>query len=302
MVSRGALNTACSSFFWTFFTIDSTQDEDTILFRFDSMGEKSAKKEKKKRESLGGDGDVVEVKAEFLAAIAKPLCDDKLSKKYVAVLAFMGTTRVVSGGIYTYLGVHGSARCGEPGRRRGASMHEMSSDAVLPRRRGRTESDERGARNDTEAPSSSAYFVSRAGRLVTGVSRSLGLSSHRRLLPRSVLAHSVLPPPCRIYKLVKKSAKEKKVKRGVKECIKAIRKNQKGIMVIAGNISPIDVVTPLPVLCEDNDIPYVFVSSKEALGQAGSTKRPRSCMLVMKGGDDDYDDVLKKVKSVQVAY
>ena len=45
------------------------------------MGEKSAKKEKKKRESLGGDGDVVEVKAEFLAAIAKPLCDDKLSKK-----------------------------------------------------------------------------------------------------------------------------------------------------------------------------------------------------------------------------
>ena len=157
-------------------------------------------------------------------------------------------------------------------------------DAVLPRRRGRTESDERGVRNDTEAPSSSAYFVSRAGRLVTGVSRSLGLSSHRRLLPRSVLAHSVLPPPCRIYKLVKKSAKEKKVKRGVKECIKAIRKNQKGIMVIAGNISPIDVVTPLPVLCEDNDIPYVFVSSKEALGQAGSTKRPTSCMLVMKGG------------------
>ncbi len=53
----------------------------------------------------------------------------------------------------------------------------------------------------------------------------------------------------------------------MKECIKAMRKKQKGIMVIAGNISPIDVVTPIPVLCEDNDIPYVFVSSKEALGQ-----------------------------------
>jgi len=101
---------------------------------------------------------------------------------------------------------------------------------------------------------------------------------------------------------VKKSAKEKKVKRGVKECIKAIRKKQKGIMVIAGNISPIDVVTPIPVLCEDNDIPYVFVSSKEALGQAGSTKRPTSCMLIMKGGDEDYQEVLKKVQSVQVAY
>lgn len=101
---------------------------------------------------------------------------------------------------------------------------------------------------------------------------------------------------------MKKSAKDKKVKRGVKECIKAIRKKQKGIMVIAGNISPIDVVTPIPVLCEDNDIPYVFVNSKESLGQAGSTKRPTSCMLIMKSGDEDYEDVLQRVKSVQVAY
>jgi len=151
------------------------------------MGEKSAKKEKKKRESLGGDGDVAEVKAEFLSAIAKPLCDDKLSKKYVAVLAFMGTTRVVSDGIYTYPDVDGSVRCGEPGRRRGASMHEMSSDAVLPRRRGRTENDERGARNDTEAPYSSSYFVSRAGRLVTGVPRSpVSLPPSSVLCPRSL--------------------------------------------------------------------------------------------------------------------
>jgi len=106
-----------------------------------------------------------------------------------------------------------------------------------------------------------------------------------------------------VYKLVKKAAKRKGVKRGVKECIKAIRKKQKGVMVIAGNISPIDVVTPIPVLCEDNDIPYVFVSSKEALGQAGSTKRPTSCMLILNGDEDeDYTDVFKKVKSVQVAY
>ena len=33
--------------------------------------------------------------------------------------------------------------------------------------------------------------------------------------------------------------------------------------IIAGDISPIDVITPLPVLCEDNDVPYVYVPSKE---------------------------------------
>jgi len=44
------------------------------------MGEKSAKKEKKaKRESSAGD--VPSVSTEYLAPIAKPLADDKLSKK-----------------------------------------------------------------------------------------------------------------------------------------------------------------------------------------------------------------------------
>jgi H/ACA ribonucleoprotein complex subunit 2 len=60
--------------------------------------------------------------------------------------------------------------------------------------------------------------------------------------------------------------------------------------VLAGDVSPIDVITHVPVLCEDAGVPYVFVPSKEALGQAGQTKRPTSVMLVLprplkKGGD-----------------
>ena len=86
--------------------------------------------------------------------------------------------------------------------------------------------------------------------------------------------------------------------------------------IIAGDISPIDVVTPLPVLCEDNDIPYIFVPSKDELGQAGLTKRPTSCMLILprplKGSLPDdaegkeykeiYDEVFTKVKSAQIVF
>ena len=35
--------------------------------------------------------------------------------------------------------------------------------------------------------------------------------------------------------------------------------------MIAGDISPIDVITHLPVFCEDRDVPYIFVPSKEVL-------------------------------------
>lgn len=35
------------------------------------------------------------------------------------------------------------------------------------------------------------------------------------------------------------------------------------ICILAGDISPIDVITHIPILCEDNDIPYIYVPSKE---------------------------------------
>ena len=35
------------------------------------------------------------------------------------------------------------------------------------------------------------------------------------------------------------------------------------LCVIAGDISPIDVITHVPVLCEESEIPYVYVPSKE---------------------------------------
>ncbi|XP_044476599.1 H/ACA ribonucleoprotein complex subunit 2-like protein [Mangifera indica] len=85
----------------------------------------------------------------------------------------------------------------------------------------------------------------------------------------------------RTLKLVRRAAEHKCLKRGVKEVVKSIRRGHKGLCVIAGNISPIDVITHVPILCEESDIPYVYVPSKEDLANAGATKRPTCCILVL---------------------
>merc|ERR1712199_87520 len=105
----------------------------------------------------------------------------------------------------------------------------------------------------------------------------------------------------KLFKCIKKATKAKQVLRGVKEVVKAVRKGTKGVCVIAGNISPMDVISHLPVLCEDNDVPYVYVRSKEDLGAAGLTKRPTSCMLIAPSikkeleEPEGYEEVKKKV-------
>mmetsp|Transcript_9537 Transcript_9537/g.10869 ORF Transcript_9537/g.10869 Transcript_9537/m.10869 type:complete len:138 (-) Transcript_9537:700-1113(-) len=104
-------------------------------------------------------------------------------------------------------------------------------------------------------------------------------------------------------KVIKKASKQKLIRRGVKEVQKALRKKEKGLCVIAGDISPIDVISHLPVLCEEKDVPYIYVPSKAELGVAGSTKRPTSCIMIVPKKDwdskEDFDELKKKIVKAQ---
>ncbi|GEQ71049.1 hypothetical protein JCM33374_g4730 [Metschnikowia sp. JCM 33374] len=64
----------------------------------------------------------------------------------------------------------------------------------------------------------------------------------------------------------------------------ALRKGEKGLVVIAGDIPPADVISHIPVLGEGSSVPFVFIPSKEDWGSAGATKRPISCVLIAPGG------------------
>lgn len=103
------------------------------------------------------------------------------------------------------------------------------------------------------------------------------------------------------HKLVKKAAATKHIRRGVKELVKGLRKGETGLAILAGDIYPLDVISHLPVLLEEKNVPYVFVPSKQDLGAAASTKRPTSCVLIRTpkadfDGQDLYDALVKEAK------
>lgn len=89
------------------------------------------------------------------------------------------------------------------------------------------------------------------------------------------------------------AAKHKALKRGVKEVVKSLRKSAAtapsstvsdpaAVVVLAADISPMDVISHIPVLCEDHNIPYIYVPSRAELGAAGNTKRPTSVVMITK--------------------
>lgn len=105
----------------------------------------------------------------------------------------------------------------------------------------------------------------------------------------------------KLHKLIKKASSAKNIRRGVKEVVKGIRKGDKGLAILAGDIFPLDVISHLPLLLEEHDIPYLFVPSKQDLGAAAATKRPTSCVLVKVpkkdfDAQDVYDAMIKEAK------
>ena len=102
------------------------------------------------------------------------------------------------------------------------------------------------------------------------------------------------------------ASKAKYVRRGVKEVVKAVRKGATGLAFIAGDISPIDVISHLPIMFEDAGIPYIYVPSKSELGGASGTKRPTSVILVTVPDDfkykDLYDTLHASVSKLAIVY
>lgn len=113
-----------------------------------------------------------------------------------------------------------------------------------------------------------------------------------------------------MFKTIKKAGKSRgHVRRGVKEVVKSIRKGEKGLVVLAADISPMDILSHLPILCEDSGVPYIFVASKDGLGSASSTKRATSCVMIVPSGgkksapakeeyQSDYAGIYSEVKAL----
>lgn len=64
------------------------------------------------------------------------------------------------------------------------------------------------------------------------------------------------------------------IKKGANEAAKALNRSKAEVVILAADTEPIEILLHLPILCEDKSVPYVYVSSKAALGRACGVSRP----------------------------
>ena len=84
-----------------------------------------------------------------------------------------------------------------------------------------------------------------------------------------------------ILDLVQQASNYKQLKKGANEATKTLNRGITDLIVMAADTEPLEILLHLPLLCEDKNVPYVFVPSKIALGRACGVSRPVvSCSIL----------------------
>ena len=87
------------------------------------------------------------------------------------------------------------------------------------------------------------------------------------------------------YEALQIATKTGIVRKGTNEATKAVERAQAKLVVIAEDVDPPEVVAHLPLLCDERKIPFVFVPSKEKLGNAIGIDVPCAAACILKEGE-----------------
>jgi U4/U6 small nuclear ribonucleoprotein SNU13 len=100
----------------------------------------------------------------------------------------------------------------------------------------------------------------------------------------------------KILELVQQALNYQQLRKGANEATKTLNRGISEFIVMAADAEPLEIILHLPLLCEDKNVPYVFVRSKQALGRACGVSRPViACSVVSKEGSP----IRPQIQSIQ---
>ncbi|KAI6184508.1 Ribonucloprotein [Aphelenchoides bicaudatus] len=100
----------------------------------------------------------------------------------------------------------------------------------------------------------------------------------------------------KILDLVQQALNYKQLRKGANEVTKTLNRGIAEVVVLAADAEPLEIILHLPLLCEDKNVPYVFVRSKAALGRACGVTRPVVAASITQNEGSQLKSSIQSVK------
>ncbi|KIM27916.1 hypothetical protein M408DRAFT_161211 [Serendipita vermifera MAFF 305830] len=102
----------------------------------------------------------------------------------------------------------------------------------------------------------------------------------------------------KILDLVQQASNYKQLKKGANEATKTLNRGIAEFIVLTADTEPIEILMHLPLLCEDKNVPYIFVPSKAALGRACNVTRPVIAASVTTSEAQELASQIRTIKNL----
>ena len=101
------------------------------------------------------------------------------------------------------------------------------------------------------------------------------------------------------FEVIEIAKRSGRIKKGSNEVTKVVEKGQAKLAVVAGDISPQEIVMHIAPLCKEKGIPFIKVNSKEELGTAAGLSVSTAAVAVIQEGDGkaQLESLAKLLKS-----
>ncbi|MFB5600840.1 MAG: 50S ribosomal protein L7Ae [Nitrososphaeraceae archaeon] len=102
-----------------------------------------------------------------------------------------------------------------------------------------------------------------------------------------------------IYEAVRVAKESGKVRKGTNETTKAVERGVSKLAVIAEDVEPPEVVAHLPIICEERNSPYVFVPSKQQLGESLGISVGSAAATILEAGESQHivEEIINTLKN-----
>ncbi|KAL7283618.1 hypothetical protein ACG7TL_003053 [Trametes sanguinea] len=99
-----------------------------------------------------------------------------------------------------------------------------------------------------------------------------------------------------ILDLVERASQFKQLKKGANEATKTLNRGIAELIILTADTEPLEILLHLPLLCEEKNVPYVFVPSKAALGRACGVTRPVIAASITTNENNELSSQVQTIK------
>ena len=92
-----------------------------------------------------------------------------------------------------------------------------------------------------------------------------------------------------------------KVGKGSNEVTKAVERGDALLVLLAEDVDPAEIIAHMPVLAEEKEIPYVYIPTKDELGEAAGLNVGTASACIVDAGEAEelIKDIVEKVEELK---